>query len=265
MSNFGTPYWWEHGAPLPDLSTTPPTSAEFVIVGAGFTGLSAAIAAQRAGAKVTVIDAGVPGKGASTRNGGMAGTYPRDTLRELTAAYGATTADQLYNEQFAAKQFAEKLIQENAIDCDYEITGRIQLAWTKAHFAKQQTTVADLKARTNFNPKVVDLAGLKDHINTDRYFGGIYLPDHGGLHPRKFHDGLMRVALELGVTIIQNCPVIEIDKGKERPVVHTANGSLTADKLLVATNGYTHGRGVLRWLGRRFFPLPSFIIATEQV
>nr|MDJ0639857.1 FAD-dependent oxidoreductase [Paracoccaceae bacterium] len=88
----GQPYWWDD-VTWPALDAELPETADLLVIGAGYTGLSAAIAAQDAGARVVVIDAGQPGKGASTRNGGMLGAHPRLGWETLSKLYGAEAAD----------------------------------------------------------------------------------------------------------------------------------------------------------------------------
>ena len=144
MNLITTPYWWEAGAPLPDLPNAPPQKVELLIVGAGFTGISAAIHAARAGAKVCVVDAGVPGEGASTRNGGMAGAHPRLSLKDTAAKWGMDVAQALFNEAEPAFDHLQALMDDCAIDCDYQLTGRVQLAWTKADAKRQETMAADM-------------------------------------------------------------------------------------------------------------------------
>lgn len=260
-----TPWWWEQGAPLPDLPNRPPARVELAIVGAGFTGLSAAIHAARAGAKVCVIDAGVPGQGASTRNGGMAGAHPRLSLSATARYWGEARAIAMFNEANAAYDHLHALIAEFDIDCDYEHCGRVQLAWTADHFAAQRQMAADMTAKTDFPVQLVGKSDLGSHIGSDQYFGALYYPTHGGLHPRKLHDGLMAAALSLGVRVVQRCPVWTVTRSAGGFDVRHPGGSMRADKAILATNGYTGGKGVFSWLKRRVFALPSFLIATEEL
>lgn len=265
MEPIDTPYWWDQGAPLPDLPQTPPPKAELLIVGAGFTGLSAAIHAARAGARVVVVDAGIPGQGASTRNGGMAGAHPRQSLAETAARWGETRARALFNEANDAYAHLHSLIEEHDIDCDWQQTGRVQLAWTQEDARRQQSMAADMRRNTDFPVELVPRAELHRHIGTDRYFGALYYPTHGGLHPRKLHDGMMAAALSLGVEMVQRCPISDVIRRGAGFQARHAGGSIAAQKVILATNGYTRGKGVFAWLGRRVFPLPSYIIATEEL
>ncbi len=262
--NIGTPYWWEQGAALPDLPSTLPDSAELLIVGAGYTGLSAAIAASDAGIKVVVVDAGIPGKGASTRNGGMFGPHPRLGFDTLANKFGQSVARDIFSEAQDAFDFTSGLIKKEDIACHYDECGRIQLAWTKAHFESQRKQVQQLKSIDYMDVELVEKDELQSEINSPCYFGGIRFPQHASVHPRQFHDGLIAAVLKRGVTVVQNCPIEHIEKKDTRFIATATSGNqLVAEKTIMATNGYTQGK--FEWFARRVFPLPSFIIATEPL
>jgi len=262
--DFGKPYWWEHGADLPELPTSLPGKSELLIIGAGYTGLSAAIAASDAGAKVTVVDSDVPGQGASTRNGGMFGAHPRFSFSILSNKFGLDTAKGIFNEAQEAFDFTSGLIQKENIDCHFDQCGRIQLAWTKAHFESQKKQVDAIQSSTNMNLELVSRDEMMADINTDRYFGGIRFPDHASLQPRQFHDGLMAAVLSRNITVVQHCSIEQVEKQAAGfRAISTSGDSMVAEKVLMATNGYTQGQ--FGWFKRRVFPLPSFLIATEAL
>ena len=263
MRSSGLPYWWEAGAPLPDHPDTPPGRTELLIIGAGFTGLSAAITARRAGADVVVLDAAVPGQGASTRNGGMCGAHSRVAFDAMAASFGRDVAGRVFAEMPHAYAFTRALISDEGIDCGFEETGRIQLATTERQFAALRTLAETLKREAGYAARVVGRGDLGAHIVTDAYAGGLYYPDHGGLDPRRFHDGLATLALTLGVAVVQNCPVIGLSRQRDAFHVATKNGPVRARRVILATNGYT--TRPFTWHRRRVFPLPSFIIATEKL
>lgn len=91
----GRPWWWEAVAPEVTEDGLP-EQCDVLVIGAGYTGLSAAIAAHDSGAKVVVVEARVPGDGASSRNGGMVGAHPRLSWGKMAAAFGAEVADALW-------------------------------------------------------------------------------------------------------------------------------------------------------------------------
>lgn len=263
MPPFGTPYWWADGAPLPDLPETPPSKTELLVVGAGFTGLTAAITARRAGAKVTVVDAIIPGQGASSRNGGMFGAHTRIAVDAMERSFGHTATMALMNEALEGYAFTRGLIENESIPCDFQQTGRIVLSTTPKQQREMENLAGSIKDITGYDLKVVAKKDLHQHIGSDLYAGGVYYEDHGALQPRKFHDGLMKIALSEGVEIVQNCAIGPVQGRPGAFDVQTAKGSIAVDKVIFATNGYS--AKTFSYLARRVFPLPSFIIATEPL
>lgn len=260
----GLPYWWEHGtAPPGHLAGRPPARADLLVIGAGYTGLSAAITATDAGREVVVLDAGRPGEGASTRNGGMMGAHPREPFEAVAARFGEAVARDVYREAVPAFDFTRDLILREDIACDLQRTGRIQLAWTRDDFEAQRRLVARATSVSDIRMEIVERADLGAEIRTESYFGGIRFPDHAALHPRRFHDGLLSAALRRGVAVVPDCPVTAITRVGGGFAATTPAGVVKADRVILATNGYTTGD--LRWFRRRVFPLPSFLIATEPL
>lgn len=258
----GFPYWWEDRAPhLP--SDDLPSSVDLLIVGAGYTGLSAAIAAHDAGAAVAILDAGRPGEGASTRNGGMFGAHPRLPFSDLVAKFGEAAAIGVTRDANAAFEFTRDLIAAEEIDCDLQFTGRLSLAWTRAHHDGQRRLAEDVASAGGGQMQIVPKAELHNEIQTDRYFGGALFPDHAALHPRKFHDGLMAAVKRRGIPVAHNVGAEGFQRSNRGFTVQTTSGVIRAQHLLAATNGYT-GTAFPK-LAARVFPLPSFLIATEPL
>nr|WP_309501421.1 FAD-binding oxidoreductase [uncultured Roseovarius sp.] len=258
----GTPYWWEVlGEPAPDDPL--PAQCDLLVIGAGYTGLSAAIAAHDCGARVAVVDAGIPGRGASTRNGGMFGAHPRLGWEELRGRFGADTADRIFAEAHTALDFVRALIADEAIDCDLQPTGRIQLAWSAAHFAGQKRLAETLRAKSAVDVQLVERAALSTEIATEQYFGGIVFPEHCGLHPAKYHAGLLAAVRRRGIPVTGNAGVQMLERHATGHSATTPKGQIKADKVVLATNGYT--TKPFHWQARRVFALPSYLIATETL
>ena len=259
---FGFPYWWDDRPEAPDLPPSPPRKTDILVIGAGYTGLSAAIAAHDAGAEVAIVDAGQPGVGASTRNGGMFGAHPRLSLARLSQLYGRETAEGVFHEATPALNFVRDLQMREGIDCDFQQSGRIALAWTRKDFDGLKKLAEELSS-TTVEAEIIEKADLGNEIGTKLYHGGILMPQHGSLHPRKFHDGLLAAALRRGVPIIGDCRVDGLERMAGGHLAKTAKGEVRAEKVILATNGYTDR--TFPWHNRRVFPLPSYLIATEPL
>ncbi|MEM6375652.1 MAG: FAD-dependent oxidoreductase [Pseudomonadota bacterium] len=261
-AEIGTPYWWEEARPVPTDDVLP-ERCDVAIIGAGYTGLSAAIAARDCGASVVVLEAGTPGQGASSRNGGMFGAHPRLSRERLVRYFGAATADAILAEAAPALDWARNFIEREEIDCDFEQTGRIQLAYTKAQAGAQLKLVETLKGVAGVEAHAVARKDLTQEIETPLYHGAIVFPDHGALHPAKYHQGMMRAARRRDITIVSHAPVAQIKKEGASFALQGPRGTIRAGRVVLATNGYT--AWPFLWHLRRIFPVPSFMIATEAL
>ncbi|MEM7300649.1 MAG: FAD-binding oxidoreductase [Pseudomonadota bacterium] len=267
----GRPFWWDQAEPGTDAADASdsddrpdlPSRCDVLIVGSGFTGLSAALVCADGAANTVVVDAGVPGIGASSRNGGMFGAHPRLPFETLVKSFGDEAARGVIKESTKAFDFTHSLIEREQIQCDLQMTGRIQLAWTHNDFDAQKKLAEVLSLNDGPNAKLVSKKDLEAEIRTRHYFGGLLFPEHAGLHPAKFHAGLLRAVRNRNVPVIGHCKVESVSRQGGHFRSKTSLGEIVADKVLIATNGYTVGD--FGHLKRRVFPLPSFIAATEPL
>ena len=258
----GRPYWWDD-VTWPELGNDLPESSDLLVIGAGYTGLSAAIAAHDAGARVVVIDGGLPGEGASTRNGGMVGAHPRLGWDVLARRYGAEAADALFAEAGAALAWLRLLLVAERIDCDFEETGRIQLAYTWPQFEAQKGIAAQVSEKGRVACHILNREEIAAEIATPLYKGGMLFPNHGGLHPAKFFLGLLEAARRRGIPVLPQTQAIKVLDIKNGLKVVTPRGETLTNKAVLATNGYT---GIqFPWFVRRVFAVPSYLIATEPL
>jgi glycine/D-amino acid oxidase-like deaminating enzyme len=153
MTKF-TPYWWE-GQPRFENNTELPQSADVVIVGAGYTGLSAALTLANNGKKVIVLDAEDIGFGASTRNGGMLGSGHKVSNDHAQQKYGSEVASNLHKEANASLAYTTNLIKENQIDCDLQICGRLRTSWLPLNQTDMSNNLNKLKDIEDFNSQMI--------------------------------------------------------------------------------------------------------------
>lgn len=257
------PYWYNtHSRPFSRNQSIAP-DLDLLIVGAGYTGLSAACVAHDLGAKTAVVDAREAGNGASTRNGGMFGAHPKLSWDELSKKFNSETADKIFSEASEALYFVKDLIKREEISCDLKQTGRIQLAWTEKDFESQKQLVLAIKSKSNVDVAILKRHELKHEINTNRYYGAILFKEHCAIDPAKFHSGLTSSVLSRNIPIIENSPVISIIKEPGGHRVLFSEQDIFVKKVIVATNGYTAND--FSWFKRRVVPIPSYIIATEDL
>lgn len=257
-----TPLWLDD---LPGWSAEQaalPTSVDVLVVGAGYTGLNAAIEISRSGLSTVVMDAGYPGYGCSTRNGGQVSTSVKPSLNALIGKVGEARAHAIRDEGKRALQWIETRINDEGIDCDFRRCGRFHAAHTPAHYVELQRE-AEMLAKEGIPTVEVPQTEQWRELGTDAYFGGLVFPEHASLHPAKYHAGLLQSAVLAGAQIVPNCPVLTISNRGDRYEIRTEQGSVIARQVVIGTNGYTGS--LTPWLRRRSIPIGSYIIATEEL
>jgi glycine/D-amino acid oxidase-like deaminating enzyme len=259
-------YWLDTATPSGDYRhTTLPKHVDVVVVGAGFTGLSAALHVAKLGKSVAVVEANTVNWGASGRNGGMATTGLAIGFRKAIKRYGEERAIAYFREYNHAIDLIENLVADNDLQVDYARAGKMGLAWKPEHFEGFKATAESLKRLVDQPVEIVPKSEIRREIGSDIYHGAMVDPLGAGLHVGKFGHELGRLALEAGATIHENAAVVDvkrIGRGYTHDVV-TSRGTIRADKVIVGTSGYT-GRP-FGWMQRRVVPVGSYIIVTEPL
>lgn len=258
------PFWWDEAPRPTGEPPTLPKETDIAVIGSGFTGLSAALTAARAGRQVTVFEAEEPGHGASSRNGGGVGATPfKIKYSEAEAKFGRDEAIRLFREGPASVTHLENLIETEQIRCHYKRSGRfigIHRASAEAGLRKEAELLQD---RLGLEIEMVSRADQHAHIGSDFYLGGRFNHRDGVVHPGLLHQGLLERAEAAGVTVLGHTPVQDVKREGSTLTLQTPRGTVKAAKLVVGTNGYTGG--AIPWLERRFIPVTSNIIATEEL
>jgi glycine/D-amino acid oxidase-like deaminating enzyme len=257
-------YWLDTAPPFVTACEGPVDGlADVVVIGAGFTGLSAALALGKRGASVTVVDAGRIGGGASGRNGGQVNTGVAQDFVALAAQLGIERASACYRAFADAVDTVERLIREEQIDCDYLATGKLKLASKPHHLAHLEKT-ADLIRRTvDTDIELIDGDRIRSEVQSDSFHGGL-LQRHGGqMHMGKFTVGLAEAAVRRGAKLYENAAVTSIVKDGGAHRVVTTRGEVRAKQVLIATGPSRHGP--FGWYRRRLAPVGSFIVVTEPL
>ncbi len=257
------PYWWEAAPPTTLPQATVASRADVVIVGAGYTGLSAGLTLARAGRSVQIFDRLRPGEGASTRNGGIASGSIRPTLAELAKSVGEERAKAIYAESKLAREDLGRFIAEEKIDCDYKMTGRFSGASKQSDYEALARDADYLKATYGIEAYAIPKAEQRRELGTDFYHGGMVRLDIGGLHPAKLHAGMLRRAIDAGVTIHGETRVAGVRAEGDGYEVTTDRGTVRAAHVIMGTNGYIDKADT--WLRRRMVPVRSRIIATAPL
>ena len=262
-----TPYWWDAAPPVDAPLAEWQNCVDVVVIGGGFTGFGAAIPLARAGLRVLIVEKDKIGAGASTRNGGITSGNLRYSFDQLSKKFGPEKAAKFYLEAHAARQDLLSFITEEHIDCDLQRCGRFVGATQPRTLVAMQREADNLSKITGVVPVIYDKSGLADHIESDKYCGGVWRNDISGIHPAKLLAGMHKVAMAAGARIFTGVAVSSVRRIDTRVdasfIVDTSKGQINAGHVITATNGYTDPS--MPWLRRRLVPVISEMIATEEI
>jgi len=247
---------WERQPPLAGDHVT-----DVCIVGAGYTGLSAALELAERGFKVTVLEAETIGWGASGRNGGQVCTGPNGPMEKVERRLGKADARIVWDVTEAAKDLIRTRVEHFGIDCDLK-WGYLHAAVKPGHLKEMDEMAAEYAAYGYGPVEILDTDAMRAQVGSERFIGGLSDPGSGHLHPLNYCLGLARAAKQAGVTLYEDSPVIGVDTGPS-PAARTAAGTVKARFLVLAGNAYL-GDLVPR-LARRIMPVTSYILATEPL
>ena len=177
-------FWLDTVAPAgPAAQVSLPDRVDVAIVGAGFTGLSAALALAKRGASIAVLETHEAGWGASSRNGGMALTGLKRPVQWLVARFGARAARKLYDASIASIDFLERLVRDESIDCDFARSGHLEVACKRSHFDGFRETAECLERDFGRQVQIVEKQDLQGEVHSNAYHGGLLDELSAGLNP----------------------------------------------------------------------------------
>lgn len=246
---------------LPATVLSEETQADVCIVGAGLTGVSAALELAERGYRVAVLEAKEIGWGASGRNGGQIVPGLATELPALERLVGTNTAQTLWDFSLQAIELIRERVAKHEIDCD--------LRWGYLHAAIKKRQVEDLRTwqatlERFQHPSTTLLTGDALHaaLDSPRYIAALSDPAGGHLHPLNYTLGLAQAAQHAGARFYTHSAVRQVT-GTARLTVRTEKGTVRAEHLLVCGNAY---------LGQLFpriapyvMPVGTYITATERL
>ena len=235
-------------------------TADICIIGAGYTGLTAALHAAETGARVIVLEAEQVGFGASGRNGGQIHTGLRKDQRELEQWLGGTHARDLWTLSEEAKALVRSLIARYGIACDLK-SGLIIAAHDRRAAEALALDAEHLaKAYGYRDAHIISAEETAKVIGSNIYCGGKLDVGGGHLHPLLYARGLAAAAESAGAEIFEQSRVVAIEQTGLGLEVRSTNGSVFAAKTILATDAFSGM--LLPQLARYIGHIESFVTAT---
>ena len=251
--------------PRTDTARALPEMADVAVIGAGFTGLSAARTLAMKGIKVVVLETETIGWGASSRNGGMVLTGLKLGVNQLISMYGRERTQRMYKASVASIDCVEETVREESIACDFSRCGHLEVACKQKHFDDYARQAEVVRREFNHELKIVPRNELRSEIGSDIYYGGMVDETSVGLNPARYVAGLGTAAIRAGACIHEGTRVDKIERrsrqGSAGWQLNTSRGSLWTRDVFLATSGYTSK--VTPTLQKKIIPIGSYIITTE--
>lgn len=260
-------FWTDTVAPFEGRSDALPAKADVVVVGGGFTGLSAARALAQRGAKVVVLEAGVVAAEASGRNGGHVNNGLAVDYAAVADRVGVQQAAAWYRAYDDAVDTVERIVRDEAIDCDFQRRGKLKLASRPAHYEQLARGFERLRREADPEVELVPPQQVQGEIGSGRFAGGLLFRKSAQMHMGRFGRGLAEAAAERGALIYDHTPVERLQRVRgQAHRVHTRRGTIEAGQVLLATGATRIGSfSSFSFWRRRIVPIGSFIIVTEPL
>jgi len=241
-----------------------PEAVDVAVIGAGFTGLSAARALARQTARVSVLEAESIGWGASSRNAGMVLTGLKLGVNKLISMYGRERTQRMYAASLDSINAVEQIVKEEGIDCDFSRCGHLEVACKQKHFDDYARQVEVIAREFNHQLRIVQRGELASEIGSAIYYGGMVDEISAGCNPARYVAGLARAAMKAGASVFENTRVQAIAREPRQGMsgwkMTTSRGAVWAREVFVGTSGYTNGATPA--LRKKIIPIGSYIITT---
>lgn len=255
---------WEQTAPAAPATEklAGDLAVDVVVIGGGFTGMSAALHLTHAGRRVAVLEAAEIGFGGAGRNVGLvnAGMWvmPDILLKTMPAPYG----ERLLNLLGEGPKLVFDIVRQHGIACEAVAAGTL-------HCASGQSGLAEIAARARqwqargADVELLDAARAAALLGTRKYTGALLDRRAGTIQPLAYVRGLAAAAQKAGAQLFTQSPVIAVEPAGKAWLVHTAGGQVAADWVVLATDAYGTGPGDAA--RREQVPLPYFNFATAPL
>lgn len=240
--------------------------ADIAIIGGGYSGLSAALRAIERGLKPVVLEASEVGYGASGRNGGVVSTKYRVSLSDMAASHGVDTAKRMNQLGHDAMDRVGAYVEEHGIAAGLAETGNLRCAHNAhvlAGLAAEVETVRNVFGDTS--TRMLDAGETAAETGSRSFVGGVLNSHAGVIHPLNYARGLAQAVRKGGGEIFENTLVTGTSHDGAGIELTAAQGSVQAERLVIATNGYSDLSSATARLRQSVVPFRSAMVATEPL
>jgi gamma-glutamylputrescine oxidase len=240
--------------------------ADVVIIGGGFTGLSTARYVAALGLNPVVVEANRIGWGASGRNGGVVEGKYRLSFSDMHKRFGADVARRMHHIGNEAVDHVAELVEAYGLaSADYRQNGNAHCAHTE--LALQRLLAESRWMEATFGEKEIVLSAdeIAAELGTRSFCGGVLNPRGGTIHPLNYVLGLAAGMHKAGVSIFEETPVLSLRTEREKVIVETPQGSVSANHAVIATNSYSDLTAATDRVKRAIVPFRSAMVVTEPL
>lgn len=236
---------------------------DVAVIGAGFTGLSAALHLAKSGVRVIVLEAGLVGSGASGRNGGHLNNGIAHSYLAAKQYLGSEKAYALYKAFDHSIDTIERLIKEENIECSFRRAGKLKLASKPKHFDAIARNFETVHTEVDQDTALLSREELKTEVGSECFHGAMLSKKSAMIHMGRYATGLAEAASRYGALIYENAQVTQRRQENGKSLLVTTRGTLRADQVILATGAYTTEN--FSFFRRRIISVGSFIIATRPL
>src|SRR6202166_3366092 len=209
--------------------------ADVVIIGAGYTGLSAAHHIAKSGLMPVVLEANRPGWGASGRNGGVITAKFRQTFRDIDAAHGRGMARRMYEIAHESVEMVEELVSEFGITAArLRRNGQVKAAHNVPTFDAAVAEAEWMKREMgDSDVRILDIHQVYEETGSKAFVGGVLNQGSGGIHPLNYLHGLAEGLAQRGIAIFQDTPALRLRRENGLIVAETPQGAVRARQIVI--------------------------------
>ena len=259
-----SPFWVEDHPRPGGLTTDLPSETDYLVIGSGLTGLSAALRLSKSGRDVTVIDADEIAGGASAINAGMVSPDVKAGIRSVFAGHGPEIGREMWASTVRSVELVRDLATRPGIDALVHDHGMAALGRGSRQGAAFQRILTWSRDELGVDWEILGRDQIDKVVGGEFFDVAIYEPEGFGVHPARLAFGLAREVKGAGALLVDHCQATAIERATTGLRVNTARGSVTAGNVIIATNGYTTLLPS-KDLSRLVVPIGSYIIVTEPI